>query len=108
MVGDLAGEPQSVAGLIQPRRYPGSGARTLAAWCVTGEARAGRAQVADLADQFPIGDTHPQTPGSAPVFGLAKDTQRGLTDLLVQIGRLDAAEALLDRTAGTIVSPSRG
>jgi hypothetical protein len=39
---------------------------------------------------------------------LAKDTQRGLTELLVQIGRLDAAEALLDRTAGTIVSPSRG
>jgi hypothetical protein len=46
-------------------------------------------------------------PGSAPVFGLAKDTQRGLTELLVQIGRLDAAGALLDRTAGTIVFPSR-
>ena len=40
-----------------------------AAWrAVTGEAGAGRTRVADLADQFPIGDTHPQAPGSAPVF----------------------------------------
>jgi carbamate kinase len=30
------------------------------------------------------------------------------TGRMAAIGRLDAAEALLDRTAGTIVSPSRG
>ena len=82
--------------------------------CCYGGGRSWRARVADLADQFPIGDTHPQMPGSAAVFDrvggqlvhrehhveraafrhacggcvrehcLAKDTQRGLTELLVQ------------------------
>jgi hypothetical protein len=86
-----------MAGLIWPRRCPSSSTR-----------------VADLADQFPAGDPHPQPPASAAMadrvgrqlvdcdhhvnraaFGhtcgrcvcehcLAKDTQRGLTELLVQ------------------------